>query len=52
MTKCGKGVVLEDSELFDLLGLIEDALGCGDDDSDDLDDSDDFDDSEDEEYVD
>ena len=26
MTKCGKGIVLEDSELYDLLCLIEDAL--------------------------
>lgn len=26
MTKCGKGVTLTDSELFDLLGMIEDAL--------------------------
>lgn len=26
MTKCGKGVTLDDAELFDLLGLIEDAL--------------------------
>lgn len=30
MTKCGKGIVLEDSELYDLLCLIEDALDCGD----------------------
>ena len=26
MTKCGKGVTLDDSDLFDLLGLIETAL--------------------------
>ena len=26
MTKCGKGVTLDDGELFDLLGLIEVAL--------------------------
>ena len=27
MTKMGKGVTFDDGELFDLLGLIEDALG-------------------------
>lgn len=26
MTKCGKGITLDDSDLFDLLGLIETAL--------------------------
>lgn len=26
MSKCGKGVTLDSSELFDLLGLIEEAL--------------------------
>lgn len=26
MTKCGKGVTLDDSDLFDLLSLIETAL--------------------------
>lgn len=33
MTKCGKGIVLEDSELYDLLCIIEDALDCGEDDT-------------------
>lgn len=27
MTKMGKGVTLDDAEAFDLLGLLEDALG-------------------------
>lgn len=27
MSKCGKGITLNDAELFDLLGYIEEALG-------------------------
>lgn len=26
MTKCGKGITLDSSELFDLIGLLEEAL--------------------------
>lgn len=32
MTKCGKGISLESSELYDLLTMLEDALGVGEDD--------------------
>lgn len=58
MSKCGKGLTLTDADLFDLMGIIEEALGCSDSDDSDNSDSEDeyddynYDDEEDEDYED